>query len=286
MTTAALRLVPPGYITNAFTKPARRKPGPLVPKRVASRFVVDEFVAGHGRVATVSPRRSVGHFFFLHGGGYTMQDMHWGFLGQLLEQHFTVSLVDYPLAPEYTVTQTVPMVVDAWSEVLRRSAGEAMTVLGDSAGAGLALVLAQELLSSGVPAPTRTVLLSPWLNLVLDDKATLDLAERDPLLNLDALHGAARLYAGGRVLSEPALSPINGPLDDLGDLLVFSGTRDLLFPQASELSRRAAGASGTSVDLRVIPGLLHDWALIPYLPETRRLATDVCVWALGGALAR
>lgn len=189
-----------------------------------------------------------------------------------------MSYVDYPLAPEHTVDDTVPMVVDAWQQVVA-SAGGPVDLAGDSAGGGLALVLLQRLRDLGLPMPHRSVLLSPWVDLVLDDPETLSEAPRDPVLSLLGLRGAARLYAGERDLADPWLSPLNGDLRGLGPMQAWVGTREMFLPQCRLLADRAATASGTDLTLHLGHGLVHDWALFP-MPE-RELLVDAMLDYLG-----
>jgi acetyl esterase/lipase len=70
-----------------------------------------------------------------------------------------------------------------------------------------------------------------------------------------------------------------GQLAGVGPLLVFSGTRDVLNPQARNLLERSSLA-GAAVELVEAAGLIHDYPLLP-IPEAR-CAVDYMV----GFLAR
>ncbi len=250
----------------AFTHPPRRVWLPLVPRSLARRYDVTVTEHRPGRVVLARPRsgpsagRAAGHLFFLHGGAYTMPPFHWPFLTGFLDAGWSVSMVDYPLAPEHTVDETVPMVLDAWRTA---SATGPLALAGDSAGGGLALVLLQQLRDLGLPMPTRSVLLSPWVDLVMDDDATVAESKRDPVLSLSGLHGAARLYAGERDVADPLLSPLRGELDRLGEIQAWVGTREMFLPQCQLLADRAAPTAGTNLELRLGHGRVHDWALLP-----------------------
>lgn len=287
LTCAALRAVPDAAVTLAFTHPPRRRRRALVPAAVSRRYDVTETPVGIGRLATVVPRGtpssgegSPGHAVYLHGGAYALQDFHWPFLTLLLRRGWTVSLVDYPLLPEHTVDDTVPMVVAAWDHLRQAHPGARLTLGGDSAGGGLALVLLQRLRDLGLPAsdrPAATVLLSPWVDLVLEDAATRALSRTDVVLPLAGLSRAARRYAGGRDLADPWLSPVNGDLHDLGRVQAWVGTAELFWPQCRLLADRAAAAPGTDLELHLAHGLPHDWALFP-VPERGLLVEELLAY--------
>ncbi|MGA8847154.1 MAG: alpha/beta hydrolase fold domain-containing protein [Nocardioides sp.] len=281
-TTALLAAVPDALVTHAFTHPPRRRRRALVPRAITHRHDVTETKVGIGRLATVAPRGSTsqGHLVFLHGGAYALQDLHWPFLKLLLNRGWTVSLVDYPLLPEHTVDDTVPMVVAAWEHLLAAHPGEGLCLAGDSAGGGLALVLLQRLRDLGRPLPSATVLLSPWVDLVLEDPATRALSRRDVVLPLTGLSRAARLYAGDRDLADPWLSPINGRLHDLGRIQAWVGTAEMFLPQCRLLADRAAAAVGTELELHLAHKLPHDWVLFP-VPERGLLVEEMLTFLAG-----
>lgn len=276
----AFGLVPDALVTRVFTHPPRLRT-PLVPRSLAARHDVATTEVGAGRVATVTPADARDHVFYLHGGAYTLQAQHWPFLSRLVGHGYAVSLVDYPLAPEHTVDETLPMVRQAWGLAVEAAAAAgrpAPVLAGDSAGGGLSLALLQQLRDEGATMPRATVLLSPWVDAVMADAGTIAADRLDPLLSRRALHGAVRLYAGPHGLDDPRISPGLADLSGLGRVLALVGTREVFWPQCERLAQRAAEAGGTDLELRVREGLPHDWALFPGLPEQRDLATELVAW--------
>ena len=276
----AFGLVPGALVPRVFTPPPRLRT-PLVPRSLAARHDVATTEVGAGRVATVTPTGARDHVFYLHGGAYTLQAQHWPFLSRLLPHGYAVSLVDYPLAPEHTVDETLPMVREAWGLAVEAAAADgrpAPVLAGDSAGGGLSLALLQQLRDEGATMPRATVLLSPWVDAVMADAGTIAADRLDPLLSRRALHGAARLYAGPHGLDDPRISPGLADLSGLGRVLALVGTREVFWPQCERLAQQAAAAGGTDLELRVREGLPHDWALFPGLPEQRGLAAELVAW--------
>ncbi len=271
---STLRLIPDGAITHLMTHPPRRRRPSSASPMLRARYDVAEQPIGDGSIVTATPHAGGNgrHLVHLHGGAYTLQDNHWPFLARFLKRGWAVSLIDYPLAPEHSVEQAVPMIFEAWAH-LAQLAGPAtrLDLCGDSAGGGLALVLLQHLRDTSGPMPGATVLLSPWSDLVMDDSATIAAARHDRLLALEGLRGAAALYAGRRPLSDPWLSPIKAPLHGLGRIQAWVGTAEMFVPQCRRLADLTLAAPGTELTLHEAHGLPHDWPLFP-IRETGQVA--------------
>ncbi|WP_264079185.1 alpha/beta hydrolase, partial [Mycobacterium szulgai] len=72
----------------------------------------------------------------------------------------------------------------------------------------------------------------------------------------------AEQWRGDLPVDDPRCSPLAGDLAGLGPLTVFSGTRDILNPDARALVQKA-GAAGVAVDYHERSGLLHVYPLLP-----------------------
>jgi acetyl esterase/lipase len=114
----------------------------------------------------------------------------------------------------------------------------------------------------------RTVLISPVVDLSLANPLIKSVESTDPWLGRDALLVFADRWRGEWPVDDPRVSPLAGDLRGLGPLTVFSGTRDLLTPDARLLAEKA-GAAGVDVDYHEQPEVLHVYPLMP-IPEGRR----------------
>ncbi|MEV4642913.1 alpha/beta hydrolase fold domain-containing protein [Actinoplanes sp. NPDC049548] len=211
----------------------------------------------------------------LHGGAYVREitAAHYGYYADLVRRTGSAVMVPgYPLAPAGTAGTVVPAVADLLTRIIAEHGPAAVRVLGDSAGGGLALAAVQELRRRGALVPGRLVLLSPWLDVTLSDARSATVA--DPMLDLAGMRACGRLWAGRLSPTDPMVSPLFGPLDGLPPTTVYAGTLDLLHPDAVRL-REGAGAAGSEVRLELRTGLLHDWLLVPMLPEARRARGDI-----------
>jgi epsilon-lactone hydrolase len=210
------------------------------------------------------------HVVFLHGGGYVNEIVraHWRFVAQLTRDAGVRCIVPiYPLAPRATAKVTVP----GTGQLLRRFLDEAgsakVALVGNSAGAGLALAVAQWLRDSGCRQPDRLVLISPGLDFSISRPEQRVIAVHDPINDIPGTVEMGRLYAGELDVAHPYVSPLYGDLRGLAPMLVFSGTRDLLYPDSVDLAARAR-AAGVPVELHLRQGQPHNYAALP-TPEGR-----------------
>lgn len=279
--TAIPRLFESGELVDVETERAgildlqRRRPQGLptwaVP-RFARRFSVEEQDAGGFPSYVITPRgrRVRRTVVLLHGGAYVapIDALHVRY-GLRLARRLGARLVlpDYPLAPEHTWRDSHDQLVDLVAHWSAEPGGAIL--VGDSAGGGLALAVAQSVRDRGGPQPSRMVLLSPWADLTMSAPDTEDYDRRDPWLFLSKAHAYGRFWAGDDELDRYEVSPALGDLSGLPPTLLQFGGRELLTPTCRMLARRAPEAGWRLTALEE-PGALHVYALMPGLSEGRR----------------
>ncbi|SFO25536.1 Acetyl esterase/lipase [Bradyrhizobium sp. Ghvi] len=221
--------------------------------------------------APSSGHEGCNHVMFMHGGGYINEiaPAHWRFVGQMTREAGVVCVVPiYPLAPRATAKDVVPATGELLRMLLEDAGSAKVTVVGNSAGAGLALAACQWLRDRGHRQPDRMVLISPGADGSVSRPEQAEIAARDPIQDLPGIVEAARLYAGGLDVGHPFVSPLNGAFRSLAPMTIFSGTRDLLYPDSVDLAARAR-AAGVPVELHLWRDQPHNYALMP-TPEGRR----------------
>ncbi len=210
---------------------------------------------------------------YLHGGGHAaeIQSAHWRYVAKLaVATGRGVTVPIYPLAPEHTYRDVEPTLVEIYAEICAEvlaAGGEPPVVMGDSAGASLAMSLVQAL-PGDLTAPNLVVLNSGSGDATLDNPAIATTQASDPLLHPDHLRELVRLYADDLPLSHPRISPINGRLDRFRRVAIYIGSRDILVHDAERL-RDALTAAGAEVVFERYEGMPHDWMLMP-IPEAQR----------------
>ncbi|GAA1852655.1 alpha/beta hydrolase fold domain-containing protein [Microbacterium koreense] len=225
------------------------------------------------RFEPAQPAHPARTIVMLHGGAYVHEanGMHVDLCRSLARSTgATVVMPAYPLAPHATADTVVPVAADLISHEIARTTPEHTAVLGDSAGGGLALAATQELVRRGCAVPGSLVLLSPWLDVTVSDPRSLN-GVKDPLLDVDGLRRCGRLWAGALDAADPLPSPIHGSMRGLPPIALYSGTRDVLYPDSQRLAD-AAREAGIDVDIDLRRGLIHDWAIMGFLPESAAVA--------------
>jgi len=208
------------------------------------------------------------HLIFLHGGAYVLEanTFHRKFMETLAKEYgLAITFIDYPKAPESTFRTTHDVVRKAYLEIVQKNPGKEFYLVGDSAGGGLGLALLQVLRDKGVkPFPKKTVLLSPWLDLTMSNELIEEYEPKDPLLPVEGLIYAGKLYSGGEDLKNPLLSPIYGDMSNLGVIMLFYGTNEVFYPDCLELTKKIASSQGSSVEHILGKNMMHDWIIFPF----------------------
>jgi epsilon-lactone hydrolase len=210
------------------------------------------------------------HVLFLHGGGFINEIVraHWRFVGFLTREARVRCVVPiYPLAPRATAKEIVPTTGELLRKLLQDAGPAKVMVVGNSAGAGLALAAAQWLRDGGYRQPDRLVLISPGVNAQVNRLEQVAIAARDPVQDIPGIIEAGRLYAGDLDVAHPYVSPLNGDFHGLAPMIVFSGTLDLLYPDSIDLAAKAR-AAGVPIELHLRRGQPHNYAGLP-TPEGR-----------------
>ncbi len=263
--------------TRALVAGLQVRPTSYAPPRRLDRVVDLTVRTANGWVVyDVSPRVTTParRALYLHGGAgiHQIASLHWNLVADLaVATHTRFTVPIYPLAPAGTIAEVVPAAADLAAELVDEVGADATSVVGDSAGGTLALAVALHLRDRGVAPLHRTVLVSPALDLTFTDPAMSEIAPRDPFLALPGTRVAAQMWRGELAIDDPMVSPINGDLTGLGPITLFSGTHDILNPDARRLVR-LAGEAGVELDYHEAPGMVHVYPLLP-IPEAREART-------------
>jgi monoterpene epsilon-lactone hydrolase len=247
------------------------------PAKLRKRHDVSSRQVGGFPCHTVAPRgRRAGRAaVYLHGGAYISEisPQHWALISQLADAGVRVEVPSYGLAPQYTYRDAYPFLTAVYRQLLADVDASAVTLVGDSAGGGLALGFAQTLLGTDLPQPRRLVLISPWLDLTLSHPDLPAVELRDPWLSSVGLAEAARSWAGGDDPTDPRLSPGNGPLAGLAPVDVYVGTREICLPDVLRLQDRGV-IEDVKLQVTVCEGAVHVYPLVP-APEGRTAAREI-----------
>jgi acetyl esterase/lipase len=205
---------------------------------------------------------------YFHQGGFVVGDLDWcePFCSVIATRARCLVLsVDYRMGPEHRFPAAQE---DAWAayrfalEHADRFGGDPARVAvgGDSAGGGLAAMIAQRARAERVPAPCLQLLIYPWLLACADNAAYRDFGACPPLVRADIPWFLSHYSNAERERVDVRFSP--GLATDLGGLapaLVYTAGFDILCDEGEDYAQRLA-AAGVPVLFRCCESLPHGFA--------------------------
>lgn len=225
-----------------------------------------------------APERPHGTVLFLHGGGWVTGslDSH-DHVGRMLANRSgaRVVLPDYRLAPEHPFPAALEDAEAALEAA--RSFGDPVAVAGDSAGGGLAAVLARR-----HPDLRLQALVYPVLDAGMDTGSYRSFDQGFGLTR-DDMAWYFTQYGGDP--GDPDVSPLRaGALAGLPPAVVLLASHDVLRDDGATYARRLREA-GVPAEVTVYDGMIHGFLRWPGRVDAAREALGELGAALGRALA-
>ena len=203
---------------------------------------------------------------YLHGGAYINEASNYQlkFIDKVAaKSNSDVYLPVYPLAPNHTYIETYSLLENLYNELLKED--KEIIFIGDSAGGGLALAFTEYLKENSIKLPNKLVLLSPWVDISMENEDIKNYEKVDPMLSSYGLVEYGKLWAGDTDLKDYKLSPIYGNLEDLPDTLLFVGTREIFYPDVTLLNEKL-NEHNTNSKLIIGTSMNHVYPVYP-IPE-------------------
>lgn len=167
---------------------------------------------------------------YIHGGAYlnNFSSRHWMAMAEWARTTGCgIVTPNYPLLYRYTVKDAFPLMMQLYYQLQERFSAKRVIVMGDSAGGGFSLALAQEIIKTdSIDSPSRLILISPWVDVVGGDDA---LQEYDTFLNLKLLRLVGADWAGEVDVHDPMVSPLYGDMQSLPPTDLFTGTWETFY---------------------------------------------------------
>ncbi len=212
----------------------------------------------------------------IHGGAYVLYAGLAGLVGAVpaaVHLQMEVISIDYRMPPDHPFPVALDDVVRAYQHLLQDYRPEQIIISGTSAGGGLSMAALQVIRDKDLPLPAALILGTPWADLSKtgDTLFTNEGIDRVLVTYDGFLQGAARLYADGRDLKHPQLSPVYGTFDGFPPTLLLSGTRDL-FLSDTVRTHRALRDADIVADMMIYEGVSHaEYAMYEDSDEARNV---------------
>jgi acetyl esterase/lipase len=233
-----------------------------------------EWVRAQGVIAG---KRAV---LWLHGGGFVGCGLatHRRFVARISSAaEADVLNVAYRMLPRAPITSAIEDGLAGYAKLLEAGfAPDQIVIGGDSAGGGLAFLVAAAAIARGMPRPAGLVALSPWADLDVTRKLSHRCAHTDPVIPIKAAAFVVdALISKGQPLDRE-LSAVNLDLGALPPVLIHVGTTEVLEPDAIGLAEGLA-AVGVPVTLKHWQGQVHTFQILglDLLPEARAAIREV-----------
>ena len=193
---------------------------PELPKFLNDKYEVNSWQVEGRKVFSIAPKQNKTNkqVLLLQSGAYVFSfvDSHWNLINVLITEFgCTVIAPDYPLAPTHTYLDAFKFIDPVYNKLISENDPNDIIVIGDSAGGGFALGLAQKLKQENTPQPSHLILISPWLDINFTNPEIAELENNDPTLSTEAMTMAAKSYTRGGDINSYMVAPMYGPLEGL-----------------------------------------------------------------------
>jgi len=211
---------------------------------------------------------------YIHGGAYVNNFSlpHWRAMVEWAETTGCGMVIpNYPLLFRYTAKDAHPLMLQLYRQLQERFSAKRILVMGDSAGGGFSLALAQEIQQTdSLDLPSRLILISPWVDVLGGDDA---LQEYDTFLNNEVLRHVGADWAGELDPRDPIVSPLYGDMQALPPTDLFTGTWEVFYTDIVKTYDKMK-AAGVDVSLHVKEKMGHVYPLWP-CPEGKEARKEI-----------
>lgn len=218
---------------------------------------------------------------YFHGGGYVYNPGLAGTSEAMMMAAYSgykVIAVDYRMPPGHPFPAALDDALSVYKGLLQKYQSGSIAVLGTSAGGGLSMSLMLKIKQMGLPYPAVIGLGTPWMDLTPggggDSINTLEWVDNTIISARGYISRSAPLYANGKPLNDPFISPIFGDFSGLPPVILISGTRDLFLSQ-TVLTQRKLRKAGIVADLQLWDGMSHAQYGNYHIPEAQETFREI-----------
>ena len=213
--------------------------------------------------------------FYIHGGYYVHQAVkqQMQLMNRICEATNAMIVIPvYPLAPFHTVDDSYENMMSLYGAIREENNDKKLCLMGDSAGGGFSLALAEGMSDYGFRQPDELILLSPWVDISTTNPDISDYVDIDPMLTMAMAEYSGEAWRGEREADDWHVSPLKGDLTVLKNVTIFVGTRELFYPDIMLFYDKLESTGVQNIKLHIGQGQNHVYPVYPVLEG--RIATE------------
>ena len=210
---------------------------------------------------------------YIHGGAYlhNFSPLHFKAMAEwAAATGCGIVTPNYPLLFRNTARDAHPLMMQLYQQLVQQYSAGRLIIMGDSAGGGFTLALAQEIRGDSLELPKHLVLISPWVDVLGSDDA---LQEHDTFLDAELLRKVGADWAGEMNPRDPMISPLYGDMQGLPPTDLFTGTWEIFYTDIVKTYDKMK-AAGVDAQLHVAEKMGHVYPLWP-CPEGSKARKEI-----------
>lgn len=171
--------------------------------------------------------------FYIHGGAYYYDIIlpHWVLIKKLAEKTWAQVIVPtYRLVPFATYKEWYDLIVTLYKNFCEKNPDKKIILMWDSAWGGFSLALTEYFKSEGIRMPDELILISPWVDVTMENEEIKEYITKDPFLSPEPLKVVAKKWAGDLDWHNWKISPIYWDVAGIKNTTVFVWTSEILYP--------------------------------------------------------
>lgn len=182
------------------------------------------------------------------------------------ESNMRVYTVDYRLAPEHPFPEGVEDCFNVYQKICEKYQNHSIAVVGESAGATLALSVGLMAKDRGIKMPSCVVAFSPCASFADDFPGRKNNISTELIIPAGTIEKMKKLYMAQGDLKNPYASPIYGDFSGYPPVKLVADGGEVLVDDTRELEKKLRLA-GVDVDCRIYEETFHTFANLAHLTE-------------------
>lgn len=175
---------------------------------------------------------------YIHGGSFVEEAISYQLKFAIeiaLKTQSTLIVPRYKLIPNGNYKNLYSFINNVYDCIT--NATNDFNFLGDSSGGGFILAYSMYLRDQNKLLPKNLLMLSPWLDLSMENPELIKMCKKDNLSNIGGNQYCGKLWADDLDVKNPLVSPIYGSFNNLPKITLMTGSYDIMKPECLRLGR-------------------------------------------------